>query len=342
MRFKAASLLLLPVLVSTLNLSKTQAASSCPIVADGETELDCPWAGIARDLIATSRENPNGENGHAFQQELIKQVPAFKKDFLLDRSLPTRELWGHSLNFDENAKTIIIEPAILETVSQSIGVPSPAAPVEGVNGAIAHAGAQHTYGYLFSIEKTPFGFKRARWVRDDIEAGFGLPRGTIGPSPKKGSLFTNVSYLLARLSMQDDRHAHTIENVVAPAVPKALRNYPFSKLEGQRLEERVEIGSRVIVIRTDFFRFPNAPTVTPGAPAPNSELLVYSVRDSEDHDRVRVISAFPVADSFAAGVFAPAQMGDKQSIVTKYNAYVAGLTGKAITGSRKRSVLNLK
>ena len=347
MRNKAAALSVSLALVFTLNMFAARAAQAtdaptCPIVADGETELDCPWAGIARSLIATSRENPGAANGHVLQQELIKQVPGFKKDFQLDRSLPTRELWGHSLNFDEYAKVIIIEPAILETVSQSIGVPSPAAPVEGVNGMIAHAGAQHTYGYLFSVEKTAFGFKRARWVREDIEAGFGFPRGTVGPTPKKGSLFTNVSYLLARLSMQDDRHAHSIANVVAPMVPKQLRNYAFSKLEAQRLEERVEIGSRVITIRTDFFRFPNPPAVIPSAPAPNSQLLVYSIRDTEDHNHVRVISAFPVAESFAAGVFAANLMGDNQPIVTKYNAFVAGLTGKTIVGSRKRSTLILK
>src|SRR6185312_10106073 len=61
-------------------------------------------------------------------------------------------LWGRSRNVDEFVEQAIVHPAILRVIGQLTGVP--------MRGRIVHAGLEHTYGYLFSLIETPFGYKR--------------------------------------------------------------------------------------------------------------------------------------------------------------------------------------
>src|SRR5205823_4357190 len=108
-------------------------------------------------------------------------------------------LWGTSINYDELAKAIIVHPAILRALDKSFVSHAPmevqnidaqapesvatarllgVAPTHDPAGhPLAHAGMEHTYGYLFSVLKTSFGYKRARWVSGESERGFGLKTG---------------------------------------------------------------------------------------------------------------------------------------------------------------------
>jgi hypothetical protein len=258
----------------------------------GETAEDYPWASMARQLIA----NPN---------EPLPEVIAWQIRSDATR-IKTKELWGRSINYDEMANGQIVDTNIIEKISALAGVEAP-------NGRIVHAGFEHTYGYLFSILKTSFGYKRARWVRPDIEDGFGLPRGTLGPQPDYGTLLMNVTYFGGRIaSLNPD------SNGVHPA----LLNIDYGNLTIERLTERVELEQRTIELRTDIVHFPNLPT-TKGK---NEALLVYAVADSNE-PHAKLITLFPVDGSFATRIFDPKNLGTNKPITTRYNAYVEGLTG---------------
>jgi hypothetical protein len=60
---------------------------------------------------------------------------------------------------------------------------------------------------------------------------------------------------------------------------------------------------------------------------------VYSVHDSADA-RSRLVTAFPITRASYQSYTQPSSLGDAMSIVTRYNAYVEGVSGKTWTGSR--------
>jgi hypothetical protein len=95
-----------------------------------------------------------------------------------------------------------------------------------------------------------------------------------------------------------------------------------SALHVKRLVETVVIGERTIELRTDFVELAH-----PSATA--TTLLVYSVRDSD----ARLVTAFAI-DAAARDKYESATLGDHVPITTQYNAWVEGLTGTTVTGSR--------
>ncbi|MCX5790638.1 MAG: hypothetical protein NTY45_00210, partial [Elusimicrobia bacterium] len=100
---------LLPVL---LLLSGAAYAAECPAKAQpgaiaAENADDCPWAGAARLL-----------GGAAGQKESLEavfaaQAPGILKQLDADRSSPVLQLWGESINYDELANGVIVNPTIL-------------------------------------------------------------------------------------------------------------------------------------------------------------------------------------------------------------------------------------
>ncbi len=283
------------------------AEPACPDVSAGETPEDCPWAALARALRARPAELERLAPGIVRQLEADAKRPAWLS------------LWGESLNFDENARAVIVAPEILAALAAKLRVPYADAPLGRV-----HAGLEHTYGYLFSVLRTPYGFKRARWVRGELERGFGLPRGLLGPAPRQGTLLANATYLLGRLAFRGEpAELRRLEEGRRAAAP-ALRALDFARLDVRRLEEEVALGERRVLLRTDLVAFPSTGTA-------NSRLLVYSVRDERG---ARLITAFPVAESFASRLLAPAELGDTP-VSSRYNAYVPGLTGAARPGKRR-------
>ena len=73
-------------------------------------------------------------------------------------------LWGKSWNFDEHAGQQIVDPYILDLLSEQLQY------VVGTD--LVHAGIIHTYGYLFSQLETPYGLKRVRWTNRKLDWGF--------------------------------------------------------------------------------------------------------------------------------------------------------------------------
>lgn len=273
-----------------------------------ETAADCPWAGAARALAETA-----GQGGDlspvfgTYTPGLLAQLDADRKNPAL------LGLWGESVNFDELANGEIVSPAVLGFISARLGAAAP-------RGRIMHAGLEHTYGYLFSLLPTRFGFKRARWVLPAIEEGLGLPAGSAGPAPAEGTLLSNVTCLAGRIALRGDKAAGPPLARACAHSPAAIRK--FRPAAVRRLSETVSLpGGRTVALRTDF-----VPFLKPSGG--NTHLLVYSVSDSA-LKHAYLVTAFPVGEGFVKNAADPAGLGVDKPVQTRYNAYVEGLTGAA-------------
>jgi hypothetical protein len=160
-----------------------------------ETALDCPWAGAGRLLIEKAKNN------ESLDSIFSTYTPGVLEQLNADRTNSGAfKLWGKSINFDEMMHATIVHSDILSYLASKLGIPGP-------DGKIIHAGMEHTYGYLFSVLETKFGFKRARWVQNDIEVGLGLDKGILGPIPSKGTLFSNITCFAGNISLRNDLSA---------------------------------------------------------------------------------------------------------------------------------------
>ncbi|MFL5814646.1 MAG: hypothetical protein ACJ763_13810 [Bdellovibrionia bacterium] len=340
-RLKTYSSFLLGALIASTLLSlaswvspsaKTYASSTCPDEGQGEKPEDCPWAGLARDLESVASQN--GSVIKALQKEqpvLYSQMKADsrRKDWL--------ELWGYCINFDELARGIIVSPTLIDPLVEFFAPPA-GKPFMVNNREILHAGVQHTYGYLFSNLKTSFGYKRARWVRDTLDRGFGLPIGTLSPLPKAGSLFSNATYFAGRIAFKNEPSIlKTLTRSASRAVSPTLVTYDFDSLKSMRLEETVHTETGDVIIRTDFVPFPHKVEGDT-----NTHWLIYSIADNRAERKkqhlvpAQLITAFPVETSFVEAALAADGLGENKTIVTRYNAYVEGLTFKSSTGTRRK------
>lgn len=266
-------------------------ASSCPRAELGEVDSDCPWADWVREFER--------------QPALAEALPeAIALSLERDREDPAvQEAWGLSQNFDEGAKAEIVRAPILESIARRMGV-------EGrtLNGrTVIHAGTIHTYGYLLSNLKTPFGYKRSRWVSGRLERGLGLPRESLGPNAyllgEQATLLSQVTYLLMKAALRDRPEEWAqwqgrLESRVTPAL-KSLRIELISRnTEVQRLPSGEEIEWA-----TDFVALPGDPQ--------HGRLLVYSQRTKAG---VRLITGFPVEKDFVERKNTP--------VKPRYNAWV--------------------
>jgi len=286
----------------------------CPQAS--EKAEDCPWAGAARllDEKAGTKEDLASVFA-AYAPGILKQLDADRAN------TAALSLWGESINYDEFANGIIVRDEVLGFLSTRLGVARP-------RGRIVHAGMEHTYGYLFSLLPTKYGFKRARWVRPDIEEGLGLPRGSAGPAPSEGTLLANVTCLAGGIALKDDKKASALLKRAKPFCASALRDYAAPGHD--RLNEEVSLpGGRRVALRTDLVPF----LKNSGG---NDYLLVYSVYDSAAK-RAFLVTAFPVNKGFVENTLSPANLGEDKPVQTRYNAHVEGFTG-AGSFKGKRSV----
>lgn len=301
-------------------------------------------------MIAAADAHQENKLGSLFKERLPRLEQSLQAD---SHRQAWKRLWGQSINFDELAKGIIVHPAILSTLGKSFGIRMPMTithfrsektkegtpfsvmgePVttDPAGHPLAHAGLEHTYGYLFSVLKTSFGYKRARWVQGEIEAGFGLKPGLIGPTPTEGTLFANVTYFAGRIAFRGEDTPTLILKDGTKDLPHELREFDFTRLSPIRLIETVQAkdstgDTRQVVLRTDLVPFFH--------PQKDTHLLVYSVDDPSYGGPV-LITAFPVNQAFVDTVTKAETLGENQPVQTRYNAFVEGITGYKLTGTRK-------
>lgn len=326
--------------------SPARAEAACPDSALHETQLDCPWAGVARKL-QNQKISPAGLK--QIKATIRKSIPGFLDQLERDRKASgLADLWGTSRNIDESSLPTTPKPSVTRIVPENLLRaftsiwPLPFAPdyTEG------HAGLTHTYGYLFSTLQTPYGYKRARYVKGEIEAGFGLPAGLLGGLPTSGTLLQNLTYFAGRIAFRpgasespgDARGLQALEALAkspSSGVAPAVLNFDYASLKPKRLLEQLEIVEPVppggkpewatrihIEMRTDLVPFLHSnPT------GKNSALLIHSIAHWPSGALIRVsppaprlITVFPVEASFAERLFDPNALGEKVPMKARYNA----------------------
>lgn len=312
--------------------------AQCPVAALHETAQDCPWAEAAR---ATQGKTDATE----LRKILDQDAPGFMQEIDRDADSPhLLSLWGLSSNVDESnlANGTRTVPANLLQFFVSIWkVPY------NSDFTIGHAGINHTYGYLFSSVYTPFGFKRARYVQGELESGFGLSAGLFSGVPSQGTLLSNISYFAGKIAFRDSANSkEDFERAEWKGdlvyVPE-LADYAYCDLKIQRLVEVVKNKDFYLELRTDIVNFPK--NNTQGS---DQALLVYSVdyHAVGEPSRPRLITAFPVQTSFAAGIFNPNGLGDEVPLKLKYNAALpvtipaALMVGKRFIANESNSTRN--
>jgi hypothetical protein len=326
------------VVFVSLSFFSASAFAACPDLTLHETAQDCPWAQASRDT--TGITDPIQLRA-IFNQD----IPGFMTEIDRDGANPKLlNLWGQSSNIDASnlATGILTIPAnILQFFVSIWNVTYNATFTQG------NAAVNHTYGYLFSNTWTPFGYKRARYTQGELESGFGVTAGLFGGLPSQGTLLSNITEFAGAIAFRDSKTSQqdfndALATGAIMTVPE-IALYPISTLNVQRLVEVVDNAQFYLELRTDIVNFPK--TNTKGT---DTALLIYSIdyHLTGEASKPRLITAFPVDSSFAAGIFAPAQLGDQVSIALKYNGALpvtipaAQMVGKRFIANESTSTGN--
>ncbi|MCK6509453.1 hypothetical protein L6R29_05725 [Myxococcota bacterium] len=230
-------------------------------------------------------------------------------------------LWGKSRNWDEHTKQQIVEPAILDAIGRMAGTE--------MCGTVLHAGLLHTYGYLFSLVETPFGYKRDRWLHEEMGARFGLPDDTFSPLPQEGSLLLNLTYFLGSIVFSPQAAQRRILRRLRKHLSPALTRCPFAALQRWRITEALSFipprGSRPRQIRiyTDL--------VYPVTSSENVQLLIYSIEAQADCPAL--VTTFFTSSDYVETLLRQPQ-GQYAEISLRYNASFGGLENTPQLGVR--------
>jgi hypothetical protein len=306
----------------------SQALAGCPDSSRRETPSDCPWAEVTR--VVEGIEDPN-----RIREAIETRIPGFLKQLEQDHETPLLfQLWGMSRNIDESHLSTgrrTVSPAILKALNSIWNVGYDNDYIHG------HAGLTHTYGYLFSNLETPFGYKRARYARNEIESGFGLPAGLFSGRPAKGTLFSNLTVFAGKIAFRDHEPAMKLLDEaigqIGRTAPAELLSYPYGSLKLRRLVEWTRNDAFTLELRTDIVSFPKA-----NPAGRNTALLIYSMvykKDGKDRARPRLITVFPVDSGFAANLFKADGLGERVPFKLKYNASVQGDLNQALLVGRR-------
>lgn len=90
-----------------------------------------------------------------------------------DASACRFDAWGRSSVIDENTGTAMLPPAVFSAIHARAGIPA--------HWPVGNAGVLHVYGYLLSLEPTPYGLKRSRWLDGALATAYGLASDAFVP-----------------------------------------------------------------------------------------------------------------------------------------------------------------
>ncbi len=309
--------------VLNLFLYALSANGLCPDLKKNETANDCPWAEMFRQIIDHKKKCES-----IFKTSTPFMTKQFEKDKKSDEFL---SLWGQAKNFDENAKSIIVDKKILECLAKKLNLKNAIELKDGFE--TVHAGLQHTYAYLFSQIQTPYGYKRARWTQGELESGFGLSQKALNPETKNGSFLANVTYFFAKWAFQDDSELINklkISGRKFKSVSKELFDLKTDDFQVVQLVESVL--DNPIILHTTFVKM-NAKKII----SKNTHLLIYWFEDTLSKKKF-LITGFPVETSFVDRVLDEKNLGSKKVITTHYNAWIPELADSKVSllGLRKK------
>ncbi len=246
------------------------------------------------------------ENPHLFNQ-----IEADSKETAL------LAFWGKSLNFDSGAKKQILSDAIVSDLHKKFGITH--------DNKIVHAGITHTYGYLFSVLETPYGYKRKRWIEPTLNYGFAFLGNSLSPETMQGSLLSNITYFVGKIAFKQESQQKALDQL--RNVSLEVKNFDYSKLNITYLEE--EIDHSPVTLKTALVKLPFKK-----AEEENDALLIYSVWNELEKKEV-LITAFPIKKDAFAKIVDPAFLGKNQKILVRYNAFIEGPMDQKLTGTRK-------
>ncbi len=291
-------------------------------------QTEHPWFEVTRTIEGM-------EDPARIKEAIEAGIPGFLRQLEQDHETPLLfQLWGMSRNIDESHLSTgrrTVSPAVLKALNSIWNVNYDSSYIYG------HAGLTHTYGYLLSNLETPFGHKRLRYTRNEIEAGFGLPAGLFSGRPPKGTLFSNLTLFAGKIAFRDHEPAVKLLDEaigqIGRTAPLELLSYPFGSLKVRRLVEWTRNDQFTLELRTDIVTFPR-----PNTAGRNTALLIYSVvykKDGKDRARPRLITVFPVDAGFANNLFKADGLGDRVPFKLKYNASVQGELNPALLVGRR-------
>lgn len=240
------------------------------------------------------------------QKDILTSIPHIEND-LADKSL--LGLWGQSLNFDSNAKKTIVDHQIMTKLQEAFGIRN--------DNLHVHAGIIHTYGYLFSIIETPYGYKRERWIAPTLNIGFNLQNESLVPWTSDGSLFSNVTFFAGKIAFKNTS-VEELKNV-----SKEIRHFNFNELKVSRLEETIP-GYKLV---TSFVKL-----LAKAPQEKNDYLLIYSTINLKSK-KEELITAFPVNEETFRKTTDPKDLGENKPITLRYNAFLPD-SGTSFKGQR--------
>ncbi|MBP9681606.1 MAG: hypothetical protein KBD76_09390 [Bacteriovorax sp.] len=227
--------------------------------------------------------------------------------------------WGQSLNFDSGAKKQIIDDAIISELQEMFHLQN--------DNKIVHAGVTHSYGYLFSVLNTPYGYKRKRWIDPTLNFAFSFKGKSLSPEASEGGLLSNLTYFVGSIAFKSPKEKESLKKL--KNVSSEVMAFSYEKLKTETLEEEVtRPASANHVLRTTLVKLP-----LKKAEEENDYLLIYSILNSVTQKEV-LITAFPITTGAYLKIVESANLGEGRPIVVRYNAYLEGFMEQNLTGPR--------
>ncbi len=260
-----------------------------------------PWFTLTESLSTpnASVKSVKSKINASFAQALFLNWQSDKKN------KPLLNQWGMSKNFDEsNTSVPIVHPVVMELLHQELGLRP-----ESQDYAMNHAGLTHTYGYLFSNLKTPYGYKRERWTAGSVERGLNLSPGHLSPLPPSGTLFKNVTELFGRVV--------------------GLPGYPAWSNPRVVVLETANVDSIPLQIKTVIANYIDASSLK--STDKNRALLVYAI--AVKNGPFQLITGFPV-DAGMIDSQKKLPQGKDVLIKLRFNSYVKQIKTKEFPGTR--------
>lgn len=140
-----------------------------------------------------------------------------------------------------------------------------------------NAGLMHTYGYLFSTLETPYGYKRERWLMNELNQLLKLEHNQLSVKADRGTLLANVTYFAGKLTFEETQDLELIKNVA-----DEIKAIDYNKL------------MKLTIIEEDKnFKFKTVIINLGAATSKNSHLLIYSYYDKQ-LGKDQLITMYPI------------------------------------------------
>ena len=190
-----------------------------------------------------------------------------------------------------------------------------------------HAGIMHTYGYLFSVLNTPYGFKRKRWVDPTLNVGFKLKDQSLGVNPKSGTLLSNATYFAGKIAFSEKENLIALDQL--QNVSSEIKNFSYHQLSIETLDEVVTSPKSLdLIIRTSLVKL-----IEKNKNEENDYLLIYSFKNKKTKSE-KLITAFPIKRDAYLKIIDSLSLGEDRPILIRYNGYFDIEKNTRLSGNR--------